>query len=286
MQIPLPIESVKPSRKRNSYRKKRWQIRRGLRWALRFSLFGLACAVLSVLCVFGYRILLSSTLLRVTRIQVSGCQRLDVQAVIQQAEIPYSVNILSLDLNEVRRRLTSHPWIAEALISREIPDRIRIEIKERQPVALVKGPQFHLMDSQGVCFASAVPGEHPDLPIITAPDRERLGADCTLPREFTALFEDLHRESHLELPWRLISEISWNERTGLSIFMVRGGIKVVLGSSKYGPKIARMKKVLSYLEERGIHTDIRGIDLSHGNRVFVRGNFQVMKRDRNQQRGV
>ena len=286
MQISLPIKPVNASNKKNSYRKKRRQIRHRLLRALQFFLLCLAFAALSMLCVLGYRALLSSPLLQVTRIQVSGCQRLDPQAVIQQAEIPSGVNILSLDLKDVSHRLTNHPWVATALVSREIPDRIRIEIKERSPVVLVKGPQFYLMDPQGVCFARAVPGEHPGLPIITGTDRVTLGPGCGLPRDFTALVEDLHRNCQLALPWRLISEIRWNDPNGLTVFMVRGGIQVDLGTREYGPKIVRLKKVLSYLEDKGLHHQLRGIDLSYGNRVFVRGQFQLLQRGRNQQRGV
>ena len=286
MQIPLPFESVKFSNKKNSYRKKRRQIRRGLRWALHLFLVGMAFAFLSLSFVCVYRALLSSPLLRVTRIQVSGCQRLAPQTVIEQAGIPSGVNILSLDLRDVSHRLTNHPWIAAALNSREIPDRIRIEIEERQPVALVKGHQFYLMDSKGACFTHAVPSEHPGLPIINGTNLEALGPDCRLPREFSVLIENLHRECRLKLPWRHISEISWDNRTGLSIFMVRGGIQVDLGSSEYGPKIVRLKRALRYLKERGIHAQLRGIDLSHGNRVFVRGSFQLLKQQTNRQRGV
>jgi hypothetical protein len=72
----------------------------------------------------------------------------------------------------------------------------------------------------------------------------------------------------------------------LSIFTVQGGIQVDLGNGNYGPRIDRLKKVLSYLEKKGVHTKLRGIDLSHGNRVFVRGNFPVFKRDHRKQRGV
>ena len=286
MQIPLPLESIKVSRKKNSYRKLRRQGRVSLRWALRFFLLCLGFITLSIICVCVYQILLSSPLLLVTRIQVIGCQQLDPQTVIQQAGIPSDINILVLDLNDVSYKLTKHPWVAEALVSREIPDRIRIEIKERQPVALVKGRQFYLMDQQGICFTRAAVSKHRGLPIITGLNLETLGPGCKLPQEFTALFKDLYRESHMSLPWRMISEINWNDRSGLSIFTVKGGIRVDLGSSKYGPKIARLKKVLSYLEERGIHTHLQRIDLSHGNRVFVRGKFKVLKQDRPQKRGV
>jgi cell division protein FtsQ len=241
---------------------------------------------LSALCLVGYRALLSSPLLQVTRIQVNGCQQLEPQAVIQQAEIPSGVNILALDLDGVRKRLTQHPWIAAAMISREIPDRIRIEIEERKPVALVKGHQFYLADQQGACFAKAAPSEHAGLPIITGLDPETLGSGCNLPREFTVLLENLYRETQLILPWRLISEIRWDRNAGLSFFTARGGIQVDLGSEDYGIRIAKLEKVLRYLEKKGLQAQLRGIDLSHGNRVFVRGRFKIPKQNRSQQKGV
>ena len=100
------------------------------------------------------------------------------------------------------------------------------------------------------------------------------------------LIEDFHKESKLKLPWRLVSEIRWNRNTGVSIFTVQGGIQVDLGRDNFGPKIAKLEKVLRYLEEKGLKNKLRGIDLSHGNRVFVRGNFQVRQQDRPQKRGA
>lgn len=286
MQISLPFETIKVKSKRNSYRDKRLQLYRRLRLAARIFLVLLAFVALSALCLVGYRSLLISPLLQVTRIQVNGYHHLDPQAVIQQAQIPSGVNILSLDLDGVRKRVTQHPWIVAATISREIPDRIRIEIEERKPVALVKGRQFYLADQQGVCFARAAPSEHEGLPIITGLDPGTLEPGCSLPREFTVLLENLYRETQLNLPWRLISEIRWDRKAGLSFFTARGGIKVDLGSQDFGIRIAKLEKVLRYLENKGFQKQLRGIDLSHGNRVFVRGRFKIPKQNRSQQKGV
>ena len=286
MQISLPFETIKVKSKKNSYRNKRLQLYRRLRLVAKIFLVLLAFVALSALCLVGYRSLLRSPLLQVTRIQVNGCQHLDPQAVIQQAGIPSGTNILSLDLDGVKKRLTQHSWIAAAAISREIPDRIRIEIEERKPVALVKGHQFYLADQQGACFARAVPSEHTGLPIITGFDPGTLDSGCNLPREFTVLLENLFLETQLKLPWRLISEIRWNRNTGLSFFTARGGIQVDLGSEDYGIRIAKLEKVLRYLEKKGLHSQLRGIDLSHGNRVFVRGRFKIPKQSRSKQKGV
>jgi hypothetical protein len=43
---------------------------------------------------------------------------------------------------------------------------------------------------------------------------------------------------------------------------------------------------LRYLEKKGLHSQLRGIDLSHGNRVFVRGRFKIPKQSRSKQKGV
>jgi cell division protein FtsQ len=286
MQISLPFETIKVKSKKNSYRKKRLQLYRRLRLVAKIFLVLLAFVALSALCLVCYRSLLSSPLLQVTRIQVNGCLHLDPQAVIQQAGIPSGANILSLDLDGVSKRLTQHPWIAAAAISREIPDRIRIEIEERKPVALVKGHEFYLADQQGACFAKAAPSEHTGLPIITGLEPGTLDSGCNLPREFTVLLENLYRETQLKLPWRLISEIRWNRNTGLSFFTARGGIQVDLGSEDYGIRIAKLEKVLRYLEKKGLQSQLRGIDLSHGNRVFVRGRFKIPKHNRSKKKGV
>ena len=286
MQISLPFETAKGSSKKNSYRGDPRRLQRRIRSILQLSMICLAFTGLSAMCVACYRTLLSSSLLNVTSVQVSGCEVLDPQTVIQQAQIPSGVNILSLDLDSVRQRVTKHPWIASAAISREIPDRIRIDIVERKPVALIKGRQFYLMDTGGLCFTRAAPGEYAGLPIITGLDPEIIAPGCKLPREFTVLIEDLYQESRLRLPWKLISEIRWGKNKGLSIFTVRGGIQIDLGRDNYGPKIARLEKVLRYLEEKGLDPQLRGIDLSHGNRIFVRGNFKAHKQDRPQQKGA
>jgi len=287
MQISLPFETAKISSKKNCYRDRRGQLRCRLRCLWQIFVVSALFVGFSALCVAGYHGLLSSPLLHVTRIQVSGCERVDPHTVIQQAQIPSGANILSLDLDEISHRLSSHPWIAAAVISREIPDRIRIQITERKPLALVKGRHFYLMDQEGLCFTSVIPSEHAGLPIITGLDSETFDQGSKLPRELTVLVEELYRESTIRLPWRLISEIRWNNKNaGLSIFMVQGGIQIDLGSGNYGPKLVKLERVLRYLEEQGLHNQLKGIDLSRGDRVFVRGNFNLRRHGRSQQKGV
>jgi cell division septal protein FtsQ len=227
--------------------------------------------------------LLSSPLLSVTRIQVNGCKHLQPESVIQQAGIHPGDNILRLDLAETSRRVSSHPWVASAVIIREIPDSIRIDIVEREPLALVRGRAFYLVDPQGRAFVQVFPAEYPGLPIISGMDAASVGPGWELPQEAMTLLSALYRDCQDYLPWRLISEIQYVPSMGLKVYTLRGGIAITLGTGDYAARMARLGRVLRYLEERGLDHHLRGVDLAYRDRVFVRGTF---RKDRLQQRGV
>jgi cell division protein FtsQ len=280
--------------KRTAYRRRR-SLGRDLRRLGEIVLLCLTVAALSLLFVRGYQVLLTSSLLSVMRIQVNGCKHLQPETVIQQAGIQPGDNILALDLAEVSRRVTSHPWVASAVIIREIPDSIRIDMEERQPFAVVRGREFYLVDLQGRAFARAFPGEHPGLPIISGIDPASVGPGRDLPQEAMALLSILHRDCRDYLPWRLISEIQWRPDGGLRLYTLQGGIAIDLGNTDYNARLARLGRVLRHLEERGLHHQLRGIDLAYRDRVFVRGTFLPVRStrtgraaspDRQQQRGV
>ena len=60
-------------------------------------------------------------------------------------------NILSVGLGERRRELESLPWVEHATVMRLLPNRVRVAIVERTPVAFVRqGSQVGLVDAKGV----------------------------------------------------------------------------------------------------------------------------------------
>lgn len=261
----------------------RRRLGRDLRHLARLLFLCLGVAALSLLFMRGYQMLLSSTLLSVARIQVNGCKHLQPDTIIQQAGIRPGDSILGLDLDEISRRVSSHPWVASAVIIREIPDSIRIDIEERQPFALVRGREFFLVDPRGRAFVQAFPAEYPGLPIISGMDPASVGPGGDLPQDLMALLSALYRDCQDYLPWRLISEIQYAANVGLRVYTLRGGMAITLGRGDYGARMARLGRVLRHLEKRGLHHHLRGIDLAYRDRVFVRGTFRI---DRLQQRGV
>jgi cell division protein FtsQ len=64
----------------------------------------------------------------------------------------------SIPLAQRRAELESLPWVAHATVMRLLPNRVRVAIVERTPVAFVReGPRIGLVDAGGVLFDLAAP---------------------------------------------------------------------------------------------------------------------------------
>jgi hypothetical protein len=75
--------------------------------------------------------------------------------ILAQAGLRPGLNTFALDLPAVQARLRRHPRIASAEVHRELPDKVRLVIRERFPVARVKPSAnapldfFYLLDETG-----------------------------------------------------------------------------------------------------------------------------------------
>ena len=104
------------------------------------------------------------------KITIEGTQRLTHEQVARQARVRTGDNILSINLSLARKRLLAHPWIAGAEVSREIPSRIIIRVKEHAALAVVDFGQKFLINQQGRIFKTWNPSDQQDLPVISGLD--------------------------------------------------------------------------------------------------------------------
>ncbi len=78
-------------------------------------------------------------------------------------------NIFTVSLAERRAELERLPWVEHATVMRLLPDRVRVSIVERTPVAFVRqGNRIGLVDKGGVLMdLMAGAGEHYSFPVVT-----------------------------------------------------------------------------------------------------------------------
>lgn len=84
--------------------------------------------------------------------------------ILQTARVEEGVGLLTLDLPQLQRRLMRHPRIASAEFKSELPDILRIVIRERVPVARIRpsavapADVYYLVDEAGYIMMPFSPG--------------------------------------------------------------------------------------------------------------------------------
>ncbi len=96
----------------------------------------------------------------VTRAQLLGIFGADVER-----------NIFTVSLEKRRAELEGLPWVAHATVMRLLPNRMRVSVVERTPVAFVRqGSRIGLVDANGVLLDMPVDAksrEHYSFPVVT-----------------------------------------------------------------------------------------------------------------------
>ncbi len=86
-------------------------------------------------------------------IQIAGNSHLTRPQLLSVFGEDVDRNIFNIPLDLRRAQLESLPWVAHATVMRLLPNRVRVAIVERTPVAFVRqGAQIGLVDANGVLF--------------------------------------------------------------------------------------------------------------------------------------
>jgi cell division protein FtsQ len=104
--------------------------------------------------VYGTRFLLYSPtmlLLKPDQIELNGNHIVSREAVLQQFVHDRNQSVLRVPLDARRSQLEQIPWVESASVQRILPNRLRIELTERTPVAFARnGNELALIDAHGV----------------------------------------------------------------------------------------------------------------------------------------
>ena len=160
----------------------------------------LACGVLAVLALVALaaaavrrffltdpRFLLSSS----SNVAISGNEHIPRAEVLGVFGVDLDRNIFKVPLAERRADLERLPWVEQATVMRLLPNHLRIELKERTPVAFTRqGTQIGLVDEAGVMLD--MPPESAGDPHYSFPVLTGLALNDT-PEQRTTRMEVYHR---------------------------------------------------------------------------------------------
>lgn len=104
-------------------------------------------------------------------IQITGNNHLTRPQLLSVFGEDVDRNILTVSLSDRRAQLESLPWVEHATVMRLLPNRVRVAIRERTPVAFVRqGGRIGLVDAKGVLLDLSPEVEadnHYSFPVVT-----------------------------------------------------------------------------------------------------------------------
>ena len=283
-----PLNSQRPAKKkkslfglkkpRNTYRqrptaskekKKFW----GKLLIVKVSLISLAGLCLGMLLLYYHLLTNPYFCIKDNRgIDITGAKRLSSELILHLSGLGPGVNLLALRPVRVEQALTTHPWIAKAELTRLWPNRLRLRIIEREPVALVQLGELYYIDRKGSLFKPLSPGDPHDFPVVTGFKKEQFAEGKGFPPvsfEEVIILLDLLKQTAPPLNLANISEIHVDGERGFTLYA--NGLKsaVHLGLKNFPEKLQKFAQVWPVLQQRGYMSQVGYIDLDYPQRVLL-----------------
>lgn len=224
-------------------RRRRAEVRRGQgRRRLRRVV---AFAALAAILAAGWAAL-RSPLLAVDDVVVTGSSHVGPDEVASVSGIEPGVAMMDVSPARARRALEASPWVARATVAREWPNRVRIEVVDREPVAQVaSGSRFALVDATGRVLQVGIARE-PGLPLLEGHHATRAGSTIRAAAPLLETAAGVPADYRGE-----ISGIGVTEQGSVALTLTGDGVVTIGRSEGFGAKFASLTTVLDHLG--GLH---------------------------------
>ena len=212
-------------------------------------------------------------LLKPEQIELSGNHVVSRDAVLQQFVRDRGRSVLSIPLDTRRSALEELSWVETANVQRILPNRIRVEISERTPIAFLRnGTELGLIDAHGVIL-DRPRGEDFQFPIVTglsdSVSREERGRRMATYQEFLkdvdvvrAGSSDRVSEIDLSNPKDLRAVM-----TGISSANDSQAVTIQFGAADFGGKYRLV--VDNFAQWQASNGHVRNIDLQYSKQVIL-----------------
>jgi cell division protein FtsQ len=201
-------------------------------------------------------------------IEVIGMQNVTKAQIMEVMGADIGRNIFFIPLAQQKAQLEQIPWVESASVMRFVPNRLKVEVHERTPVAFARvGPRIFLIDAGGTLME--LPQKHKySFPVILGMNPgEPLSTRAPRMQAYNDLVQDLDSGGA-----RYSQDLSEVDLTDLENLKVRvndpaGDVLVELGSSDY---LKRYKTYVSHVREwRQQFQKLESVNLRYDNQVIV-----------------
>ncbi|MFC1490987.1 cell division protein FtsQ/DivIB [Nitrospinota bacterium] len=205
-------------------------------------------------------------------VKVVGHKTLDPESLVKLAGLRPGTNLFEVDLDLVRRRIESNPWVRRSSVRKSPPSTLRIEIEERVPVALVDRKAAIAVDREGVILGP-LPYEPEDCPPLlegfakkdSRPGERIEGSDFGPALTAASLF------AGAPLIQRGCLSVSRAEKGFLRLRALEGNVDLLVNEEKMEAQAARFHAVAKQIfDEKDPSAAPVQLDLTFPGRIIIR----------------
>jgi cell division protein FtsQ len=248
-----------------------------LKWAL------LGVFLLAVLAAAGatlYRYGQHSWRFRIDssdQIEISGAQHVTHAQILEVMGGDIGRNIFFVPLAQRQHQLGQIPWVESASVMRFVPNRLRVEIHERTPVAFARiGSHISLIDAGGTLMELAPGGKHKySFPVVAGMNAgEPLSTRAARMKSFNELVRQL--DSGGARYSKDISEVDLSDPEDVKVLAAgpSGEVLVHLGSGDY---LSRYRIYLTHAQQwRQQFDKLESVDLRYDGQIIVNPDLKGM----------
>lgn len=200
-----------------------------------------------------------SPLFNIKKIKITGNHRVSASRILQLSQVAPGISLLKISPWQIRKTITTEPWIKNIQIIRHFPTTIELKVEERKPIAnLVVLDYIFLIDDEQIVL-ERLPEKDGHLPVIK--DVKTNGIEIGKPIRSDSLANAIICLKNLDASLReSVEEISAATIDDLS-FVIRQGTKIIFGKSE---EMTKKKYVLSAIlsqakinSQKIIYIDVR-----------------------------
>lgn len=222
----------------------------------------------------AYQAASAASFFQLRSVEVQGESRAslqDVQGLVRR-EVSQS-GVWQADLNELSGKLERLPWVRRAIVSRVLPDGIRVRIVEREPRAVVRtaAGRFLWVDDDAVMLGEMLPADHMPPFFLRGWNEDEGEAARKENSERVHKFVELRRDwEALGLAER-VSEVNLIDLRDVRAQLAEDDsqIEVRLGSQDLGKRLRQALEVLDGQRNTPRGSAISYIDLNQGKGAIV-----------------
>jgi cell division protein FtsQ len=226
------------------------------------------------LVFLGYRAAASASFFQVRNIEMRGLSRASSESI--RAAIRHDVEktgVWRADLAGLSAHLEQLPWVRKAIVTRVLPDGIRVRITEREPRAVVRtnAGRFVWVDEDAVVLSEMLPVDQMPNFFLRGWNEDESELSKTENKERVKKFLELQHDWDLLSLSERVSEVNLLDTRDIRAQLAGDDsqIEVRLGAEDHGQRLKKALSVLDSQRQTSRGPLISYIDLTQGKRAIV-----------------